>query len=41
MSWSPLLTERRLMMRDSVRRFADERIRPQANPFSLREKGWG
>jgi alkylation response protein AidB-like acyl-CoA dehydrogenase len=31
MSWSPLLTERHLMMRDSVRRFADERIRPQAN----------
>jgi len=37
MSWSPLLTERHLMMRDSVRRFADERIRPQANALDESE----
>ena len=38
MSWSPLLSERHAMIRDSVRRFADERIRPQASALDESER---
>jgi len=38
MSWSPLVSDRHAMIRDSVRRFADERIRPQANELDETER---
>jgi alkylation response protein AidB-like acyl-CoA dehydrogenase len=36
-NWSPLVTERHALIRESVRRFADERIRGQANALDEAE----
>src|SRR5258708_4039850 len=36
-NWSPLVTERHALIRESVRRFADECIRPHANALDEAE----
>jgi alkylation response protein AidB-like acyl-CoA dehydrogenase len=37
MNWSPLVSERHALIRETVRRFADELIRPQANALDQAE----